>query len=96
MVALTFTTHVDTVLGTLQNGTKVVSTVLTTANNGTTISQFTIKPLSRVLKFFPVFTTFNANSKGWIYTNGTPSNTIGINPVADSNGACVQIISFGV
>jgi len=95
-MATTFTTQTDTVLATLTDGTKIVSTVLTTAGAGVGASQFTITPLTRVLKFFPAFTTYEANSVGWIIIPGTAANQISIDSVANSAGACLEIISIGV
>ena len=96
MAAVAFTSQTNTVLGKLDSGLKVVSTVLTTATADTGILQVTVKPLTRIIAFFPVFTTYAANCTGWTTVAGTNSNQLGITPGADCAGACVKILSIGV
>jgi len=96
MAALTFTSQVDTVLGTI-DGMKVVSTLLTTADGGTDPTQFTVAPLTRVI----AFTMGVKTSVAAVYTNafhaiaGTNANQIELHAPASIATSIIEIWSFG-
>ena len=98
MVDLAFTTQVDTVLGTLEDGTKVVSTLLTNAGAGTDATDFTIKPLTRIIAYVPSVKKSVANvfSNAAHFSAGTNSNQIKIHAPASIATANIEIWSIGI
>lgn len=92
----TFTsTQVDTVLGKLTNGRKLVHTIITITSAGVDATTITISPLKRIIAWtiglaLPATDTFVCADQG------TLLNQITIDPSGDSTNDVIHILSVGV
>jgi hypothetical protein len=94
-------TSVDTIVGVLSNGKKLVQTTVTCIHDDTGAAKITVAPLKSIEQFavFPknpgtAPTTFIIQPPA-ASTSGT-NNTLLITPAADADGAVIEIISVGV
>jgi len=96
MVAFTHTSDVHTVLGTFDDGKKLVSSYIPVEDGGATITQVTVMPLTRIISFIPTFKTSTANVNAAVFAAGTAANQIGITLAGGCQNAVIEILSVGV
>lgn len=92
MVALAYT-QVDTILGKLTNGRKIVMTELT-FSAGDAVGTITVRPLRRIISW-TLGLTLPATDTFVCANQGTILNQITITPSGDCTGDVLNILSVG-
>ena len=93
MVVFTYT-QVDTILGKLTNGRKIVMTEIAITNGGLDATTITVKPIKTIIGWtlglaVPLTDTFVA-------ADGSTGNTISVTPSGDATGDTIQSFAVGV
>ena len=92
-------TITNTIVGTLDNGRKIVSSDLTVYTGGIDATTFTITPIRRITSWIanPKVPGFTATAPvDIIFTAGSASNTLVVDPNADASGAVINFTSVGI
>jgi hypothetical protein len=93
MVVFTYT-QIDTILGKLTNGRKIVMTEIAITNGGLDATTITVTPLKEIIGWtlglaVPLTDTF-------VTADGSTGNTISVTPSGDATGDTLQIFAVGV